>query len=326
MQESLLTVQNLRTYFYTYAGLIKAVDDVSFSLRHGEILGVVGESGCGKTVMARSILRLIPDPPGRIAGGEILFKDQPLLLLSEDQMQKIRGNQISMIFQEPMSSLNPVYTIGNQLSEVFSLHQKVKRKEARAHSVEMLKMVGIPDPSFRMNDYPFQMSGGMRQRAMIAMALACKPKIILADEPTTALDVTIQAQILDLIQKFHQEMATAVILITHDLGVIAEMANRILVMYAGKIIEEGSLTDVFDHPFHPYTEGLITSIPSLDLGQNKDTGALREIPGVVPDLCSLPAGCTFFPRCQRRMDVCQEESPALKTVEGGHSVRCWLFD
>jgi oligopeptide/dipeptide ABC transporter ATP-binding protein len=274
--------------------------------------------------MARSILRLIPDPPGRIAGGEILFEGRPILLLSEDRLQEIRGNQISMIFQEPMSSLNPVYTIGNQLAEVFSLHQKLKKKEAWARSIEMLGMVGIPDPRLRMNDYPFQMSGGMRQRVMIAMALACKPKIILADEPTTALDVTIQAQILDLIRTFHQEMATAVVLITHDLGVIAEMADRILVMYAGKVVEEGFLSDVFNHPLHPYTEGLITSIPSLDLGQNKDSGPLREIPGVVPDLCSLPPGCTFSPRCQRRIDVCQEESPPLNRVENGHSVRCWL--
>jgi oligopeptide/dipeptide ABC transporter ATP-binding protein len=325
MEESLLTVKNLRTHFFTYAGLVRAVDDVSFSLHPGEMLGVVGESGCGKSVMARSILRLIPDPPGRIVGGEILFEGQPILRLSEDQMQAIRGNQISMIFQEPMSSLNPVYTVGNQLSEVFPLHQKLKKKEAWARSVEMLKRVGIPAPESRMNEYPFQMSGGMRQRVMIAMALACRPKVILADEPTTALDVTIQAQILDLIREFHRELATAVILITHDLGVIAEMVSRILVMYAGKVVEEGSLADVFTHPLHPYTEGLILSIPSLDLGQNKETGPLREIPGVVPDLCFLPPGCSFLPRCQRRMDVCQKESPPLKMVETGHSVRCRLF-
>jgi oligopeptide/dipeptide ABC transporter ATP-binding protein len=326
MQEPLLKVNNLRTYFFTYEGLVKAVDDVSFCLNNGEMLGIVGESGCGKTVMARSILKLIPDPPGRIVGGEILFEGQPLLNLSEKQMQQIRGNQISMIFQEPMTSLNPVYTVGNQLSEVFKLHHKLNRREALERSVDMLKMVGIPSPEIRVNDYPFELSGGMRQRVMIAMALAWRPKILLADEPTTALDVTIQAQIMDLIRHFQKELIMALILITHDLGVIAEMVQRVLVMYTGKVLEQASVEDLFNNPLHPYTEGLILSIPSLDAKQYKDIEPLKEIPGVVPDLCYLPHGCTFFPRCSRMMEICQQETPPFIEVRPGHYVRCWLFN
>ena len=326
MQEPLLRVKNLHTYFYTYVGQIKAVEDVSFTLNPGEMLGVVGESGCGKTVMARSLLRLIPDPPGRIVSGEILFKDQSLLSLSEKEMQEIRGNQISMIFQEPMSSLNPVFTVGNQLSEVFTLHQKLNKKEAFESSLEMLRTVGIPSPEVRIHEYPFQLSGGMRQRVMIAMALACRPHLILADEPTTALDVTIQAQILDLIRQCQKDFGTALILITHDLGVIAEMVQRVLVMYAGKVLEQGSVEDLFNTPLHPYTEGLIQSIPSLDSKLDKDGGPLREISGVVPDLSRLPQGCTFFPRCPRVMKVCHQEAPPFIEIRPGHAVRCWLFN
>lgn len=326
MQEPLLRVKNLHTYFYTYVGQIKAVEDVSFTLNPGEMLGVVGESGCGKTVMARSLLRLIPDPPGRIVSGEILFKDQSLLSLSEKEMQEIRGNQISMIFQEPMSSLNPVFTVGNQLSEVFTLHQKLNKKEAFESSLEMLRTVGIPSPEVRIHEYPFQLSGGMRQRVMIAMALACRPHLILADEPTTALDVTIQAQILDLIRQCQKDFGTALILITHDLGVIAEMVQRVLVMYTGKVLEQGSVEDLFNTPLHPYTEGLIQSIPSLDSELDKDSGPLREISGVVPDLSRLPQGCTFFPRCPRVMKVCHQEAPPFIEIRPGHAVRCWLFN
>ena len=326
MQEPLLRVKNLHTYFYTYVGQIKAVEDVSFTLNPGEMLGVVGESGCGKTVMARSLLRLIPDPPGRIVSGEILFKDQSLLSLSEKEMQEIRGNQISMIFQEPMSSLNPVFTVGNQLSEVFTLHQKLNKKEAFESSLEMLRTVGIPSPEVRIHEYPFQLSGGMRQRVMIAMALACRPHLILADEPTTALDVTIQAQILDLIRQCQKDFGTALILITHDLGVIAEMVQRVLVMYTGKVLEQGSVEDLFNTPLHPYTEGLIQSIPSLDSELDKDSGPLREISGVVPDLSHLPRGCTFSPRCPRVMNICHQEAPPFVEIRPGHAVRCWLFN
>jgi peptide/nickel transport system ATP-binding protein len=326
MHQPLLSVKNLHTYFDTYAGQIKAVEDVSFSLNPGEMLGVVGESGCGKTVMARSLMRLIPNPPGRIVSGEILFKGKSVLSLSEREMQEIRGNQISMIFQEPMSSLNPVFTIGNQLSEVFVLHQKLNKKQAFQHSLEMLRTVEIPSPEVRIHEYPFQLSGGMRQRVMIAMALACRPHLILADEPTTALDVTIQAQILDLIRQCQKDFGTALILITHDLGVIAEMVQRVLIMYTGKVLEQGSVEDLFNTPLHPYTEGLILSLPSLDSKLDKEGGPLREISGVVPDLSRLPQGCTFFPRCPRVMKVCHQETPPFVEIQPGHAVRCWLFN
>jgi len=324
MQELLLEVKNLEVHFFTYAGIAKAVDDVSFFMDCGEMLGVVGESGCGKTVMARSILRLIPDPPGRIVGGGIFFEGQNLLGLSEKEMQKVRGNQISMIFQEPMTSLNPVYTVGNQISEVIRLHQGLNKGDALDRCIEMLRMVGIPSPEMRVKDYPFQMSGGMRQRVMIAMALACRPKVILADEPSTALDVTIQAQILDLIRELQKELATSVVLITHDLGVIAETVQRVLVMYTGRVVEQASVEDLFNSPLHPYTEGLMRSIPSLDGKQNKYTERLKEIPGIVPDLCHLPRGCSFSPRCPRVMDVCRQEGPPFFEVWPDHYVRCWL--
>lgn len=325
MNHHLLTIDNLHTNFITYAGLARAVDGVSFSIDSGEMVGIVGESGCGKSVMARSILRLIPDPPGRIVDGKILFNGHNLLRLSERQMQTIRGNKISMIFQEPMTSLNPVYTIGDQISEVFRLHENLSKKEAIERSVAMLRLVGIPSPENRIRDYPFQMSGGMRQRVMIAMAMACRPKIILADEPSTALDVTIQAQILDLIKELQQELATAVILITHDLGVIAETVQRVLVMYTGKVVEEAPVRKLFTDPHHPYTEGLLNSIPSLDTTYDRYTEQLTEIAGIVPDLCHLPIGCSFAPRCPRTRKGCRSEAPPMIEISDHHRVRCWLY-
>jgi peptide/nickel transport system ATP-binding protein len=322
--DHLLDVRNLQTYFLTYEGLAKAVDGASFWVDRGEAVGIVGESGCGKSVMARSILRLIPDPPGRIVGGEILFDGVNILALSEREMQKIRGNRISMIFQEPMTSLNAVLSIGEQLSEVFRLHQKSSKKEALEKSVDMLRIVGIPSPETRVFEYPFQMSGGMRQRVMIAMALACRPSIILADEPTTALDVTIQAQVLELIQELQKSLGTSMILITHDLGVIAETVRRVYVMYAGKIVEQSGVREIFNNPLHPYTQGLLASIPSLEGNQDKHTERLREIPGIVPDLCDLPKGCSFSPRCSRVKAICRIESPPMVETSARHFARCWL--
>jgi oligopeptide/dipeptide ABC transporter ATP-binding protein len=321
----LLEVRNLQTIFLTYEGLARAVDGASFWIDKGEAVGIVGESGCGKSVMARSILRLIPDPPGRITGGEILFDGVNVLLLSEKEMQKIRGNRISMIFQEPMTSLNAVLTIGDQLSEVFRLHQKRGSREAWEKSIDMLRLVGIPSPETRVSEYPFQMSGGMRQRVMIAMALACKPSVILADEPTTALDVTIQAQILELIQGLQTSLGTSMVLITHDLGVVAETVRRVYVMYAGKIVEHAEVQNLFGRPLHPYTQGLMRSIPSLAGNQDKHTERLREIPGTVPDLHALPKGCAFSPRCPQVKSICWSESPKMIKVSDGHLVSCWLY-
>ena len=326
MAEHLLKITDLQTYFFTQLGVVKAVDGISLSVGSGEMVGIVGESGCGKSVLARTIMRLIPDPPGRIVGGEISLQGEPLLSFSEKRMQEIRGNMVSMIFQEPMTSLNPVYTVGTQIAEVFRKHQKLGKKEALERSVEMLKKVGIPSPETRIKEYPFQMSGGMRQRIVIAMALACQPKLILADEPTTALDVTIQAQILSLISELEQELGTSMILITHDLGVIAETVKRVLVMYTGKVVEEANVVDLFNNPCHPYTEGLMFSIPSIDEKQNKDTGRLKEIPGIVPDLSSLPRGCSFSPRCHKRIDVCLQQEPMVSEVSANHWVKCWLYD
>jgi len=320
-----LEVRDLQTYFFTYEGLSKAVDGASFWVANGEAVGIVGESGCGKSVMARSILRLIPDPPGRIVGGEILFGGVNVLSLPEKEMQDIRGNRISMIFQEPMTSLNAVLTVGEQLGEVFRFHQKSGRKEALNKSIEMLRMVGIPSPETRVFEYPFQMSGGMRQRVMIAMALACRPSVILADEPTTALDVTIQAQILELIQGLQKSLGTSMVLITHDLGVVAETVQRVYVMYAGKIVEQGAVEDLFDHPLHPYTQGLLESIPSLERDMDKHTERLREIPGVVPDLYDLPPGCAFFPRCPQAKAVCRTEAPPMFDASSSHLAGCWLY-
>jgi len=311
MKNRLLEINNLRTYFFTHEGVVKAVDDISLSVDSGKMVGIVGESGCGKSVLARSILRLIPDPPGKIVDGEINFGDNSLLDLSEKEMQQIRGNEISMIFQEPMTSLNPVYTVGTQVAEVFRKHQKINKREAIERSIEMLGMVGIPSPESRVKEYPFQMSGGMRQRIVIAMALACHPKLILADEPTTALDVTIQAQILSLINKLERELGTSMILITHDLGVIAEVVARVIVMYAGKLVEQALVDDLFNRPLHPYTQGLMWSVPSLEEDQNKDTEPLKEIPGIVPDLGHLPQGCYFSPRCHKKMEICRNEEPLI---------------
>ncbi len=325
MPDTVLNVFDLQTHFFLYGGVIKAVEGGSFSLRQGELLGIVGESGCGKSVMARSILRLIPHPPGRIVGGKILFNGEDILERSEEEMQEIRGNQISMIFQEPMTSLNPVYTIGNQISEPFIRHQKKRKREAWENSVEILRRVGIPSPETRVNEYPFQLSGGMRQRVVIAMALACHPRIVIADEPTTSLDVTIQAQILDLMRESQKELGTAIILITHDLGVISEMAQRVLVMYTGRILEEADVDGLFNQPLHPYTQGLISSIPDPDAEQHKTRVPLQEVPGVVPDMGHLPRGCTFYPRCSQVMEICQQEVPEWKEIEKGHSVRCWKF-
>lgn len=323
---NLLQVEGLKTYFHTFEGTARAVDDVSFYLNKGEVLGIVGESGCGKSVTAQSIMRLIPVPPGRIVHGKILFHDIDIVGLNMEAMRSIRGNRISMIFQEPMTSLNPVYTIGNQISEMFVLHEKSSRSEAWERSVEMLKKVQIPAPEKRVHEYPHQLSGGMRQRAMIAMALACNPEILIADEPTTALDVTIQAQILDLMMKLRQDYETAVMMITHDLGVIAEIAERIVVMYAGKVVEEGRTDVIFEQPEHPYTRGLLRSIPKLGERALHGRERLKEISGVVPSLYELSPGCSFSPRCHDVMDICRKRLPEIRDMGEGHRVRCWLYE
>jgi oligopeptide/dipeptide ABC transporter ATP-binding protein len=321
----LLEVKGLKTHFFSDEGVSPAVDGVDLRVHKGETLGIVGESGCGKSVTALSIMRLIPDPPGRITAGEILLEGQNLLELSADQMRRVRGNRISMIFQEPMTSLNPVYTIGNQIAEAIRLHQKLSPGDALDRSLEMLKLVGIPAPERRVNEYPHQLSGGMRQRAMIAMALSCNPALLIADEPTTALDVTIQAQILDLMGDLKAELSTAIILITHDLGVIAESAARVVVMYAGKVVEEADVIRIFEAPLHPYTAGLLQSIPRIDQRKTKKE-RLVEIKGVVPTPSRLPSGCAFHPRCPEAMEICSREAPQLKAAADGHQVRCWLHD
>ena len=318
----LLTIRNLHTYFFTDEGVAKAVDGVDLELKEGGTLGVVGESGCGKSVTALSVMRLIPDPPGKITQGEILFGGTNLLDLSEAEMRKIRGRSISMIFQEPMTSLNPVFQIGDQISEVLRLHEGMSRKEAWDRSVEMLKMVGIPSPERRVQEYPHQLSGGMRQRAMIAMALACSPKLMIADEPTTALDVTIQAQILELMNRLQKDKGMSVILITHNLGVIAETAQKVAVMYAGRIVEYAEVKPIFGNPMHPYTQGLLKSIPRLDEDHARKA-RLEAIPGLVPSLLELPPGCKFSNRCKYVFEKCVEE-PQLIEAEPGHMVRCWL--
>ena len=322
----LLEVSNLKTHFFTYNGVAKAVDDVSFDIAPGEMVGIVGESGSGKSVTARSVMRIIPSPPGKIVGGSIAFDGRALLELSDKQMQDVRGNQISMIFQEPMTALNPVYTVGYQLREVILKHQDKSKSQAFELAEEMLRLVGIASPDQRIKEYPFQMSGGMRQRVIIAMALACRPKLILADEPTTALDVTIQAQILKLIRELSDELGTAMLLITHDLGVSAETVDRVLVMYAGQVVEEASTDDLFGNPLHPYTEGLMTSMPSLANDLTKDSGRLIEIPGVVPNLTNLPGNCYFYARCPKRTDHCLEQIPELKSLDNGRKVRCILYE
>ena len=324
MQELLLDIRGLRTQFFTDDGLARAVDGVSYSLEKGETVGVVGESGCGKSVTALSVLRLIPDPPGKIVEGEILFEGTDLLQLSSADMRRIRGNDISMIFQEPMTSLNPVFTIGNQITEAVRLHQGLNKKEALAKAVEALKLVGIPVPERRVHEYPHQLSGGMRQRAMIAMALSCNPKVLIADEPTTALDVTIEAQILDLMRTLQEELGTAIIMITHDLGVIADIARKVVVMYAGKIVEQAPVERIFASPNHPYTQGLLQSLPRVDKDASGAKQRLQEIPGIVPSLLNLPTGCKFASRCPSVMPHCKEQEPPLEQVAADHYSACWL--
>ncbi len=320
----LLEVKSLKTYFYTFDGVARAVNGVSYHIDKGEALGIVGESGCGKSVTASSVMRIVPEPPGKIEGGSILFDDMDLVQLSQKEMRKIRGGRIAMIFQEPMTSLNPVFTIGNQISEMFTLHKGMGKKEAIDASIDMLERVQIPAPDKRVHEYPHQLSGGMRQRAMIAMALACEPEILIADEPTTALDVTVQAQILDLMLKLKEDTGTAIQMITHDLGVIAEMSDRIVVMYAGKVVEEAATVELFTNTLHPYTTGLLQSIPLLGGRSAGVQQELNEIKGTVPSLYSVPTGCAFRDRCSHAMEICAEREPELTDVGGDHAVRCWL--
>jgi peptide/nickel transport system ATP-binding protein len=319
----LLDIRNLRTYFDVRGGVLKAVDDVSITIDAGETLGLVGESACGKSVTASSVMRLIPIPPGRIAGGEILFEGVDILKLRESEMRKIRGKAISMIFQEPMTSLNPVFPVGDQVSEVITLHEKLSKREARERVIEAFRLVRIPAPESRIDDYPHQMSGGMRQRVMIAMALACRPKLMIADEPTTALDVTIQAQILDLMNQLKAQTGASILFITHDLGVIAEMAQTVAVMYAGKIMEVADVDTLFAEPKHPYTVGLMSSIPILGVGKKQQR--LSTIPGVVPSLFSLGEGCYFHDRCVDVFEPCDRVAPPMVDLGNGHRVRCHKY-
>ena len=315
----LLSVRNLRTHFFTRDAVIRAVDGVSFDLEPGGFLGLVGESGCGKSVTALSIMRLVPTPPGRILEGEVLFDGQDLLRLGATDMRRVRGNRIAMIFQEPMTSLNPVLSIGRQVTEGLETHMNMSRRAARVRAVELLEMVGIPNGSARLNDYPHQFSGGMRQRVMIAMALSCEPQLLIADEPTTALDVTIQAQILDLIDRLRRDLGLAVIIITHNLGVVARYVEHVYVMYAGKVVEEGPSIEVFKQSQHPYTRGLLDSVPRLD-GTSE---TLVPIEGMPPDLGSLPVGCAFLPRCRWAADRCATDEPPLTNITGVHAAACW---
>ena len=319
MAEKLLSVRNLKTYFYTDDGVIPAVDGISFDLDKGGTLGIVGESGCGKSVTSLSIMGLVPQPPGKIEDGVIEFEGKNLLELSEAEMRSIRGNEISMIFQEPMTSLNPVFTVGNQIAEAITLHQRLDKSTARERAIEMLRLVGIPSPEQRVDDYPHQMSGGMRQRVMIAMALSCNPKLLIADEPTTALDVTIQAQILDLMRELRENLGTAIMMITHDLGVIAELVEKVAVMYTGKIVEAATTNAIFKNPRHPYTIGLLASIPRLD----GDGSRLQAIPGSVPIPGEFPKACGFHPRCPFAEILCTEIRPPSFIVDQDHSVACW---
>jgi len=324
--DTILTIKNLKTFFYTHEGVAKAVNGVSLFLKRGEIIGLVGESGCGKSVTALSILRLVPSPPGKIHSGQILMDNQDLLQLPMKRMRQIRGDRISMIFQEPMISLNPAFSIKDQLMEALLVHRKISRAEARDRAIEMLRMVEIPEPERRINDYPHQLSGGMRQRVMIAEALLLQPQLLLADEPTTALDVTIQAQVLDIMYKLTQEIGAAIILITHNLGLVAESANRVVVMYAGKVVEEGPVKAIFENARHPYTQGLMRSIPLPGQRRGQQRESLYEIKGIVPSLYDLPVGCAFNPRCPAKKDICtMEEQPPRVTISPGHYVSCWLF-
>lgn len=321
MAERILDVQNLKVHFHTYAGVVRGVNDVSFTLDKGEVLGIVGESGCGKSVTSSAVMRLIPTPPGEIVkGSKIMFEGKDLATIDEMGMRAIRGNAISMIFQDPMTALNPVLTVGLQLSESIILHQKLSKKDALDKAVEMLNLVSIPSPEVRIRQYPHQMSGGMRQRVMIAMALACNPKILIADEPTTALDVTIQAQIIDLMKSLNQRLSTSIILISHDLGVVAGLCHRVQVMYAGRIVESASVKELYGNPLHPYTWGLMQSIPKVTEGKRR----LETIGGQPPDLLAPPPGCPFAPRCRYALKVCKEQLPPLFETSPGHMIRCWL--
>ena len=318
---SLLEVRNLETAFYTKEGIVKAVDGIHFDICKGSTVGIVGESGCGKSVTSLSIMRLLPSPPAKITNGKIMFEGCDLLARTEAEMRDIRGNSISMIFQEPMTSLNPVLSIGRQITETILLHNRISKTEAKRKAIDALRRVGIPSPERRVHEYPHQMSGGMRQRAMIAMALSCEPKLLIADEPTTALDVTIQAQILALMENLQQELDMAIMLITHDLAVVAEVVSKVYVMYAGKIVESADTKTIFNNPRHPYTLGLMGSIPRLD----EDKERLRIIKGWVPDPLDMPAGCRFHPRCDLAFDPCAEGEPEMIEVEPGHWTRCWLY-
>jgi oligopeptide/dipeptide ABC transporter ATP-binding protein len=319
-QQPLLEVKDLKTYFNTDTGLFRAVDGVSFSVNAGETLAIVGESGCGKSVTALSLMRLVPEPPGRTVGGAIRFAGEDLIGKPRHAIEDIRGSQISMIFQEPMTSLNPVARVGHQIAEGLRRHRRLSAAEARARAIEMLRLVRIPSPEMRVDEYPHQMSGGMRQRVMIAMALACEPKLLIADEPTTALDVTIQAQILDLLRGLQEKLGSAVILITHDLGVVAETAHRVVVMYAGKVVETAPVVAIFADAQHPYTLGLLASVPRID----SEAERLQTIPGSVPHPARLPKGCRFGPRCALATDKCKTEEPPLRPIAAGHEVACWL--
>ncbi len=320
-QAPLLDVRNLKTYFFTEDGVMPAVDGVTFSLRRGGTLGILGESGCGKSVTSLSIMRLVPQPPGRIVGGEVIFEGEDLLRKKESEMRRIRGKEIAMIFQEPMTSLNPVFTVGNQIMEAIMLHQRVSKAEARRQAIEMLRLVGIPSPERRVDDYPHQMSGGMRQRVMIAMALSCNPKLLIADEPTTALDVTIQAQILDLMRDLQRRLGTAVMLITHNMGVIAELVEHVVVMYAGKIVESADVRSIFAMPRHPYTVGLLESVPKLHETRQR----LKAIEGVVPSPYNMPKGCRFHPRCELAREICKQLEPPMMQVGPTQRVACWQY-
>jgi len=323
LADPLLKIEDLHTQFFTEDGVVNAVNGVSYDLMPGEILGLVGESGCGKTVSALSVLRLIPNPPGKISSGKIIFEGEDILKMSENEIRHIRGNKIGMIFQEPMTSLNPVLTIGRQLTETLELHLKMDSQAATQRAIELLEMVGIPEAKGRIKDYPHQFSGGMRQRVMIAMALSCNPKLLLADEPTTALDVTIQAQILELLTRLTRELGTSVIIITHNLGVVARYADRMNVMYAGRIIESAAATELYPNPRHPYTLGLLRSVPRLDQGRKS---RLEPIEGMPPDLINMGSGCSFRPRCRFAVERCKEEVPPLMDVGPEHVAACWEWE
>ncbi|WP_216831598.1 ABC transporter ATP-binding protein [Alkalihalobacterium elongatum] len=320
--EVVLELERLRTHFFTDAGEIPAVDEVSIKIHKGEVVGIVGESGCGKSVTSLSVMKLVPNPPGKIVGGRILFKGEDLVKATHRRMRKIRGNEIAMIFQEPMTSLNPLFTIGDQLMEAIRNHNKISKKKAREKAIEMLKVVGIPRADEIVDEYPHQLSGGMRQRVMIAMAMSCDPEVLIADEPTTALDVTIQAQILDLMRKLNKDHGTAIMMITHDLGVVAEICDRVVVMYSGKVVEEGDVRTILKQPQHPYTKGLIRSLPKIHQKEER----LYSIPGTVPKPGSVKLGCRFAPRCESSFSRCYEEDPELLPLRKGHQCRCFLYE